>query len=285
MRRVSSGLIESRLAALAACAPPLDASAAALLSAQQSPADGAELPALAAVCSTLGVPLSHSAEPHEASSLPMRLVAGAGTAAELSLWRVLHDGALHELLTLELLDALVQHLTRTLERCRHAGIAQPTILEVGAGDGVLAHHLARRLGDRAHVVAVDDGSSRIGRRAEVLDLDQAAALERFEPQVVLACWMPSGVDWTCAAHSWGSNRRHGAPAHAHIRACTPRRSAGFRGCASVREYLLLGRPRSSTCGDEWATCGRAPPSSAQLPLPRRSAADTTSARPRAGGAR
>ena len=88
---VSSGLIESRLAALAACAPPLDASAAALLSAQQSPADGAELPALAAVCSALGVPLSHSADPHEASSLPMRLVAGTGTAAELSLWRVLHD--------------------------------------------------------------------------------------------------------------------------------------------------------------------------------------------------
>ena len=86
--------------------------------------------------------------------------------------------------------ASVGHLSRALDRCTCAGVSQPTILEVGAGNGMLAHHLARRLEGRACVVAVDDGSSRIATQAEVHVLDQATALERFAPQIVLACWMP-----------------------------------------------------------------------------------------------
>lgn len=216
--RVSSALVESKLAALVADAPLLDASAAALLS-------GDELPALAAVCSALGVPLAHSTNPPDSQSLPMRLIT-AGVDAERTLWRTFADAALHELLTRELIDALVNHLSRALDRCERAGVAQPTILEVGAGNGMLTYHLARRLGSRARVVAVDDGSSRIATQAEVQVLDQATALARFAPQIVLACWMPSGCDWT----------------------------AGFRACASVREYLLLGHP--SACGDERASMSK-----------------------------
>ena len=216
--RVSSALVESKLAALVADAPLLDASTAALLS-------GDELPALAAVCSALGVPLAHSTNPPDSQSLPMRLIT-AGVDAERTLWRTFADAALHELLTRELIDALVNHISRALDRCERAGVAQPTILEVGAGNGMLTYHLARRLGSRARVVAVDDGSSRIATQVEVQVLDQATALARFAPQIVLACWMPSGCDWT----------------------------AGFRACASVREYLLLGHP--SACGDERASMSK-----------------------------
>ena len=220
MSRVASALVESKLASLVADAPLLSADADALLS-------DAELPALAAVCSALGVPLAHSADPPDGLSLPMRLITG-GVDAERTLWRTFAETALHEVLTRELIDALVSHLSLALDRCERAGVATPTILEVGAGNGMLAHHLTRRLEGRARVVAVDDGSSRIARQAEVHVLDQATALARFRPQIVLACWMPSGCDWT----------------------------AGFRACASVREYLLLGRP--SACGDERASMPKGP---------------------------
>ena len=220
MSRVASALVESKLAALVADAPLLDASAGALLSDD-------ELPALAAVCSALGVPLARSNDPPDCNSLPMRLIT-SGVDVERTLWRTFADAALHELLTRELIDALVSHLSRALDRCERAGVAQPTILEVGAGNGMLTYHLARRLGSRARVVAVDDGSSRIATQAEVHLLDQATALARFAPQIVLACWMPSGCDWT----------------------------AGFRACASVREYLLLGHP--SACGDEQASMSKGP---------------------------
>ena len=218
MSRVASALVESKLAALVADAPVLDAETDALLS-------GDELPALAAVCSALGVPLAHSIDPPDSQSLPIRVIKG-GVDSERTLWRTFADAALHELLSRELIDALVCHLSRALDRCVCAGVSQPTILEVGAGNGMLTHHLARRLKSRARVVAVDDGSSRIRTQAEVHVLDQATALEQFAPQIVLACWMPSGCDWT----------------------------AGFRACASVREYLLLGHP--SACGDERASMSR-----------------------------
>ena len=233
MSRVASALVESKLAALVADAPLLDASAGALLSDD-------ELPALAAVCSALGVPLARSNDPPDCNSLPMRLIT-SGIDVERTLWRTFADAALHELLTRELIDALVSHLSRALDRCERAGVAQPTILEVGAGNGMLTYHLARRLEGRARVVAVDDGSSRIATQAEVHLLGQATALARFAPQIVLACWMPSGCDWT----------------------------AGFRACASVREYLLLGHP--SACGDEQASMSKGPrglaPSSLSLAGP------------------
>ena len=137
MSRVASALVESKLAALVADAPVLDAETDALLS-------GDELPALAAVFSALGVPLAHSTDPPDSQSLPIRVIKG-GVDAERTLWRTFADAALHELLSRELIDALVCHLSLALDRCVCAGVSQPTILEVGAGNGMLTHHLARRL--------------------------------------------------------------------------------------------------------------------------------------------
>ena len=149
------------------------------------------------------------------------------------MWRACDVHALHELLSREFIDALATHLVRALDRCACAGIAEPTILEVGAGSGALSRHLASELerrGRRVRVVASDNGSACIARLHPVERLDCEAALAAHAPQLVLACWMPSGVDWTAA----------------------------FRACASVREYVLVGEPDSSTCGDVWASWGVLP---------------------------
>jgi len=230
---MQASLIQTHLDSLAADAQPLDEAAASLLSAQLSPSQHtppAALPSLSALVQTLSIqPERSSVPPAPEHALPQRLARGTATARECTLWRLCQTHGLHELMTAELIDALAAHwLLRALDRCNAAGIARPTVLECGAGSGALAHFLAQVVQHRATVVAVDDGSSRIERLASCCSvLDQREALRRHAPHIVLAAWMPSGVDWT----------------------------AEWRACASVREYLLLGASDSSTCGDEWATWG------------------------------
>ena len=229
MRPTASSLIQTHLDSLAADAQPLDADAASLLSAQLLPSPPAALPSLSALVQKLSIhpERSSATPPAPEHALPQRLARGTATAKECTLWRLCQTHGLHELLTTELIDAVAAHLLLALDRCNAAGIARPTVLECGAGSGVLSHFLAQVVQQRATVVAVDDGSSRIERLASCSVLDQREALRRHAPHVVLAAWMPSGVDWT----------------------------AEWRACESVREYLLLGAIDSSTCGDEWATWG------------------------------
>ena len=142
----------------------------------------------------------------------------------------------------------------------------PVVLEVGAGRGALAHHLSRRLYGFARVVATDSGRDLAARCCgapasaanaattttsssaascsassspvaaadvptgafAVERLDAEAALSAHAPRIVLCSWMPSGIDWTRA----------------------------MRACPSVHEYLLVGEPDGSTCGDGWATWGQ-----------------------------
>ena len=77
------------------------------------------------------------------------------------------------------------------------------VLEVGAGDGKLAFHLQRLLGGhddgRIEVLASDDKSWRIKPMAggpTVHEMDCAAAVSHFRPNLVLCSWMPCGEDWT-----------------------------------------------------------------------------------------
>ena len=104
----------------------------------------------------------------------------------------------------------------------------PVVLECGAGNGVLSHHLAQRLEGLATVIATDDFSSEIAAlTTKVLPLTCKQALEQFSPAVVLCSWMPSGVDFT----------------------------GDMRKCPAVRHILLLGETGTSTCGNAWATWG------------------------------
>jgi hypothetical protein len=120
----------------------------------------------------------------------------------------------HQFLTREFADALAGHL--------HALGAAP-VLEVGAGQGELSRQLRSR---GVPIVATDDGSWLDGRYGWPADMPPDVvrrtyrdALQRYQPAVVLCCWMPFGEDWTPA----------------------------FRTCPSVRTYLLVGEaPGGST---------------------------------------
>ena len=150
-------------------------------------------------------------------------------------WRKFVSGRMfglrvYELMTVELVKGLAEHLVRGAT----AGLN--IILEVGAGNGRLSYFLSRELrntadctcsllpqlssgasiesdlracarcstaapGGKAFVVICTDSSSR-GLHAEsgalfpVAEMDYQAALTRFAPHVVLACWMELGQDWT-----------------------------------------------------------------------------------------
>lgn len=106
----------------------------------------------------------------------------------------------------------------------------PHVLELGAGNGVLAYCLTSALHGYARVIAVDDLSESMPRLfgEDVERLDSEEAVATYEPDLVLCSWMPAGVDWTAAC----------------------------RRCKSVQAYLLLGDP--SSCGDGARTWDQPP---------------------------
>jgi hypothetical protein len=126
------------------------------------------------------------------------------------------------------------------ERAAAYGAVPLRVLEVGAGDGRLAHHLQAALRAAAppggapavELFATDSdarglrGGSPCGALVEVAACD-AALLARVAPHLVLACWHPFGCDWT---------------------AC-------FRAAPSVREYVLVGEADDGICGLPWETWG------------------------------
>ena len=238
MPLVRSALVESSLARIVDDEPPLIDEIQTLLTAQLTPLAASTLPSIAVLCAALDVPLSR-AKPAASDRLPARIVAGVSMPIERMMWRECQASGLHELLSREFVGELALHLSSAVERCHRAGVAQPMILEIGAGSGSLAFHLTlelRRLGHPFPIVATDDASSGIttvtSGIATMIDgpvcLTCADALARFAPHIVLVSWMPLGVDW----------------------------SAAIRECESVREYVLLGDP--TACGDTWATWGEAP---------------------------
>jgi len=106
-----------------------------------------------------------------------------------------------------------------------------TILEVGAGDGRLTHFLEEEL-NRRHVrgfriLATDGRQWHIRPRYPVTNENVDMALWDYEPEIVLACWMPRNEDWT----------------------------AEMRKTPSVQEYILIGPKDSGTCGNDEETWG------------------------------
>ena len=116
------------------------------------------------------------------------------------------------------------------------------VLELGAGDGRLSHHLTlslRQLQGRdeltdpspihgesvpmVEVYATDSGlrglhkSSPVGKHVELTDYK--TALELHQPHVVICCWQPMGTDWT----------------------------KEIRATSSVQEYLLIGESVRTNC--------------------------------------
>jgi hypothetical protein len=163
---------------------------------------------------------------------------------------------IYQLWTREYVDKLAIYL---LERANHHdhSLGETVIIDMGAGDGLLAEQLqltmskdiranAARRKSPTHVkvptiISVDNGSWRIRPRATVEKLSVEEALAKYAPQgsncssdmqarpqqtIVLCSWMPMGVDWTALFRQY-----------------------------QVDEYILIGECDDGTCGDNWSTWG------------------------------
>lgn len=145
----------------------------------------------------------------------------------------------YEVLTQEHIGGLAAYL---LERARHYSLPKMRVLEVGAGDGRLRHHLALSIARArarqeslpdVELVATDSGQRGLAEaaplelRARVKVLDAEAAIGAEQPDVVIACWMPMGADWT----------------------------SKMRATPSVKEYILIGEVDDGICGHPWLTWG------------------------------
>jgi hypothetical protein len=104
----------------------------------------------------------------------------------LWLYALKNDLSFWELLTQESVNAWADYLAS-----RYAA-GQVDVLEVGAGNGRLTHFLGLALEQRRpgqfRIRATDDGSWQTVPAYPVEQLSAAAAIERYRPQVVIACW-------------------------------------------------------------------------------------------------
>jgi hypothetical protein len=108
------------------------------------------------------------------------------------------------------------------------------ILDVGAGDGLLAHFLyeellqSRQLKAMPQVIAIDDGSWNIPTKYPVERMTVQKAMKMYSSKhiIVVCSWMPFHVDWTQTFRSYG-----------------------------VQEYILIGESYDGNCGHNWKTWG------------------------------
>ena len=135
-------------------------------------------------------------------------------------------GLLYSLLHLGGFPGDLQFYSRHAKQC---------VLELGAGDGHLSHHLAISLSGYAKLICSDtkppkDAIGWAALSCEIRAMDSEKVTELLQPTIAIISWQPSGIDWTL-----------------HCRAVE-----------RCREYILLGESDSSTCGDGWATWGIVP---------------------------
>ena len=163
------------------------------------------------------------------------------------------EAQIFQLLTQEYVEAL----GRYLEKRSVAFDGETIVLDVGAGDGLLAQALRDYFDKSKHqemnkknsrktssgyitnmpqVIATDNYSWRISRHAEVEQLGYEATLDKYATpsngeglsrQVIVLCsWMPMGEDWTACFREYG-----------------------------VAEYILIGECDDGQCGENWLTWG------------------------------
>ncbi|GJP39464.1 hypothetical protein CLOM_g23831, partial [Closterium sp. NIES-68] len=90
-----------------------------------------------------------------------------------------------------------------------------------AADGAVCRECTGRLGPGEEVATAREAADDDADCCEgVIACDAEAAIAAYEPDMVIACWMPLGVDWTAA----------------------------MRRQASVREYILVGEKEGGICG-------------------------------------
>jgi hypothetical protein len=134
-----------------------------------------------------------------------------------------HGGAnsSFEILTKEYIDSLANYLQ---QRYKFVGKEGLPILEVGAGDGRLAHLLNASGIIDVQVIATDLEASK--GDFKVVKMHRTKALGHFRPAIVLCSWMPWDEDWSREWRSPSSN---------------------------LREYVLIGE--QANCGKSFETYG------------------------------
>lgn len=121
-------------------------------------------------------------------------------------------------------------------------IAGRTAIEIGAGHGLLAQALSIPATDnrqqedeelKAYYQAIGQPTVRYG--ANVEKLDAAAAVEKYQPTVVVACWVTHKFD---AAHPAAGGSRSGVDEASLIAACD--------------EYIFIGNEHVHAAKPIWA---------------------------------
>ena len=102
---MESALIGSRLNAALASAPALAEDLRRQLDGQ-----GSTLPSFSALAMAVGVPATRTATPLAQDRLPFRVVSALASDTEKALLKTYMDTGLHELLSIEMVDALADHI-------------------------------------------------------------------------------------------------------------------------------------------------------------------------------
>ena len=186
-----------------AAAPSCNPDAIQLLESQLQPQDTPHsLPVVRSLCTALALSVprhNNGSSPAPEASVTRRILRGSASESEKSFWRLCQEKGLHEILSAELIDGLVDHLMLAL-----ADVQCPVLLEIGAGNGVLSAQLRREFGRRnraVRIIACDNFQNQISEIAPVLKMSCAEALQKFNPDCVLVSWMPSRIDWTAQVSS------------------------------------------------------------------------------------
>jgi hypothetical protein len=132
----------------------------------------------------------------------------------------------YEFLTSTYIDALSAYIKERAVKNKNEE-SDFIVLEVGAGSGVLSESLQTQLRDEnIFILATDPNYWKLKKHFHVDRFDHKEAVKMFQPNLVIASWMPLGEDWT-----------------RDIRA------------AGVKEYVLIGEADGGCCGDPWKTWG------------------------------
>lgn len=138
---------------------------------------------------------------------------------------------LFEVKTHELLDGLSDHLIETAGKIKKPNGEPVTVVEIGAGDGKLAHCLQEYCDQKyingetnfqINIFATDNGKDEYEPIFEVERFDNEEALKEFEPDIVINSWMPLEVDF----------------------------SAEWRKHVNIKEYILIGEGGGGCTGAE-----------------------------------
>ena len=160
------------------------------------------------------------------------------------------DHRMYEILNKEYLNDFGNYLASRIKELGGTKEKPLEILELGAGDGRLAHFLKieldKRVTEEYKYITTDSQTWVTDRPLTGRDIDEDKrtyavtptfpidykldadeAMKKFNPDIVIVSWMPSKVDFTEA----------------------------IRKNKSVKEYLLIGWPYDDVCGDMGKTWG------------------------------